>query len=165
MASTFERIINNMDGRYPTPDEEQRIGQFVESLPKRLAAVRALEQHEDGILEACIKELKQRYPQLHQSYPTAWEKAYRDMQMVLRYNAQGLLGDDENLAADKLLYWMRTILTSSGMTGDFLADVYAHLRQSVQKHLPAEAFAFLEPHLSKTVEVLRGSPDPALAMA
>ncbi len=163
MASAFARIFDNMNGgRYPEPQEEQELVQYVNSLPKRLECARSVQTQEEKILTKTITELAPRYPQFEHTRSEAWEKTMRDLQYVLRYNVQGMLSDDIEYAGENLLYWLRTILTSNGMTGGFLEDVASHLRKAVEEHISGEAFVLIEPHLTKTVEILRGAEEPVL---
>jgi hypothetical protein len=150
------KILNSSDSR----DEQQEILAYVNSLPKRLEIARLVEQKEEELSRQCIDEMRKRYSHFHTLHDRGWEKGYRDVQLVIRYMVQGMLMDDLDVASEKLLMWLRTIVGSLGLTPRFNRDTYTILREGFRQKLPADAFAMMEPQLNKTIEVMSDIPEP-----
>ncbi|MBL8800187.1 MAG: hypothetical protein JNM56_40265 [Planctomycetia bacterium] len=154
------QLINATDSRYLTAAEQEQVLALCAAMPKRLQAAKLVEQHETELVNLALTEMKKRYTNFANLHDRAWEKGFRDMQLVLRYNVQGMLMDDLEMAADKLLYWLRTMVASAGMTPRFMRDTYTFLRDACRQKLPADAYQLLEPHLNRTIEVLADIPEP-----
>ncbi|MCS6852884.1 MAG: hypothetical protein NZ700_17125 [Gemmataceae bacterium] len=160
MYSRLVQTIHAAESRYLNPQEQSIVLTYCASMPKRLQAMKAVEQKETEIVNQVITELKKRYVNFADLHDRAWEKGFRDVQLVLRYNVQGMLLDDSEMVAQRLLYWMRTIMAAVGMTPRFMRDTYTLLREACRQHLPAEAFQLLEPHLERTIAILSDIPEP-----
>ncbi len=160
MYSRMMQIVNASDSRYLNAGEHDQILAFCTSMPKRLQAAKQVEQKEVDIVNLVIAEMKKRYANFPNLHDRAWEKGFRDIQLVLRYNVQGMLMDDLDMASEKLLFWFRTIVAAVGMTPRFMSDTYTLLRDACRQRLPADTFALLEPHLNKTIAVLSDIPEP-----
>jgi hypothetical protein len=129
-------------------------------VPRRFQVARLVEQKEDEIVRYAIDEVKRRYPNFQALHDRAYEKGYRDFQLVVRYNVQGMLMEDLDVASEKLLYWFRTIVNALGMTPAFMRDSFTALREGFRLKLPAEAFTLMEPYLTRTIEVISDIPEP-----
>lgn len=164
MFSQMMRLINSTDSLYLNPAQQKQLLDYTRSLPKRFKAARAVEQKEDELCRDCVARLRARFPEFDGRHEAAWDKAHRDMQLVLRYNVQGMLMDDPDIATDKLLGWLRTLLASLGMTPQFLRETFTALRDSCRQGLPADVYEWLEPHLERTVREMSESPEPAAAV-
>ncbi len=160
MYSKMMKTLNNSDSRYLTREEQEEVLAYTTSVPKRLQAASQVEQKEMEIVQAVVEQMKRRYTNFQNLHDRAWDKAIRDIQLVLRYNAQGMVMDDLDMAADKLLFWFRTIIASVGMTPQFARDTYTFMHDACKQKLPADAFALLQPHLKKTIEVMSDFPEP-----
>lgn len=160
MYSRIMTVINASDSRYLTAPEQEQLLAYAASLPKRLQAARAVEQKEDEIVNRVIVEMKKRYPNFPALHERAWEKGFRDVQLVLRYIVQGMIVDDAAMPAQKLLFWCRSLSASAGITPRFMRDTYELLTDSVRQSIPQDAFALLESHLRAATEVLSEIPEP-----
>lgn len=163
MNSWLMRVIEESDSRYLTREEQKKILAYTSTLPQRLQAANVVEQKEEAIVRATIDQMRRRYPRFEKLHGNAWDKAFRDIQLVVRYTAQAMVCDDPSLLTDKALYWLKTILASFGFTPQFNRDTYTFLRDNMRQQLPADVFALLEPCLSVTIEVLSDFPEPAVA--
>lgn len=159
MGMNIFHLIQETDSRYPTPEEEQQILAWAQSIPKRLQIARAIEQKEQALTKYVIESMKAKYPNFARLHDQAWDKAFRDIQLVIRYNVQGMLLDDMDIASEKLLLWLRTILASFNMTPQFVRETYEFLKQAIAQQVP-EAQELMEPHLNRTIEVLADFPEP-----
>lgn len=163
MYSRMMKLVNATDNLYLTPAEQQQVLEYTQSLPRRFAAARQVEAKETEIVEHAMVQLRRLYPTFEQFHRDGWDKGFRDAQLVLRYNVQGMLMDDPDLATDKLLGWLRTLLAGLDLTPRLVRDTFTALREACRAKLPADAYALLEPHLERTIEVLSDFPEPAMA--
>ena len=161
MYSRALKTLNKSDGRYLTPEEQQAVLDFGKSLPLRFEASRVVEKIEADVVRLVIEDMRRKYPRFETFHDRAWDKAHRDIELTLRYLVQAMLLDDVEVATDKLLVWMRTILASFNMTPQFVRDTYVSLREAVRRLAPAEAYNLLAPHLENAIEVLSDFPEPA----
>ena len=163
MRCPLVKAIDAADCRYVTNEEEETALIYADSLPRRFETAHAVRNAEDMIVEDVLDFLKTKYPKFAEMHDRAWDRGRRDMQLVLRYTVQGMLLDDIEMASEKLFYWLRTIFASFGFTTDFTRDSYARMIESCRERIAPEAFAILEPHLNRTLEVLSDYPEPAFA--
>jgi hypothetical protein len=160
MYSRILKIINASDGRYLTPAEQEQVLAYVHSVPKRLQAARTVEHKETEIVQRVVEQMKARYPTFMRLHDRAWEKGFRDIQLVLRYVVQAMLVDDTAMPAEKLYVWFRSIAAAVGMTPQFMRDAYSLLGEACRQGLPAESFGLMEPYLRDATEVLSDFPEP-----
>ncbi|MBY0526793.1 MAG: hypothetical protein K2R98_25600 [Gemmataceae bacterium] len=163
MPSRMMQLINESDNLYLSPQEQEQLLGYTRSLPKRFQAARAVEAKENDIVAAALALLRPRYPSFDSYHEHAWDKGHRDMQLVLRYTVQAMLMDDPQVAADKLLVWLRTLFMNLGLTPQFCKDTFTFLREACRKQLPAEANALLDPFLAHSIDVICDFPEPELA--
>ena len=149
------------EGRYLTKDEQEELLAYAAALPKKIRYADLLEQKEGVIIGNLTEEMKRRYPNFAKFHDQAWGKCQRDTSLVLRYDVQAMVFDDMKMLDDKLLYWLRTILSASNMTPKFVSDCYTILRDQVKAEVSAEAFAALQPYLQRNIDVLSDFPEPA----
>jgi len=155
------KTLNGLDSRYPTKEEEQTILGWASSLPRRLQVADLVQKHEERLVSESIEEMKRRYPRFHPLHDRGWEKSNRDMQLVLRYAVQGMVADDADMPRDKLFAWLCTIIKGMGMTTQFSRDSYVILTERLRKHLPADAFATLEPYMARVTEDMSTYLEPS----
>jgi hypothetical protein len=158
--SPLVKAITASDCRYLNREEQEKIAAYVTSIPKRLAAARQVEQKEDEIVEGCIAEQKRRYPSFASLHESAWEKSVRDMSLVLRCMVQAMMLDEVDFTAERMLYWLRSIAASTGITPKFAKEHFSHLRDMCRQKLSAEAYGFMEAHLERTIVVMSDFPEP-----
>jgi hypothetical protein len=161
MNPQLTEIIRNSESRYMTPQEQRAILDYTESLPRRFQAAALVQDKEEAIVASVVQQGKRRYANMERYHPKAWEKAARDLELILRYTAQAMVLDDPTFQADRLLYWFGTILHSFGFSPQFNRDTYTFLLNAVRGQLPPDAFGLLEPFLQKNIEVLGSIPEPA----
>jgi hypothetical protein len=151
MYSQIMNVLNGIDGRYPTAEEEKTVLGYAESLPRRLKAANTVQHIEQQLIQDSIEEMKRRYPRFVTLHDRGWEKSYRDMQLCLRYAVQGMVVEDMQMPRRKLFIWLGTIIKAMGMTPQFSRDSYEILSDECKKRLPAEAFNLLEPYLKQLI--------------
>lgn len=164
MNPMLQDLAHESESRYLTKDEMGKIVAYTTSLPARFKAAAAVEAKEEAIVRFAVDQMKRRYPNFERYHPQAWEKAFRDIQLSLRYTVQAMVWDNPSSQADRLLYWLATIFSSFGFTPQFNRDTYSFLRDAVRQNVPAEAFGLLEPFLEINIDVLGSIPEPAQAL-
>jgi hypothetical protein len=161
MTPRLARMLTAAGGRYPTPDERQALLDFAESLPRRVKAAELVEQTESAVVRGVIEEMQRRYPNFARYHEQGWDKVGRDLELVVRHDAQAVLADDPELLDEKVLVWLRTVLAALNITSGFVRDAFTLLRDGFRAALPAEAFGLLEPALTRNIEVTSDFPEPA----
>lgn len=161
MSTTVLEILERLDQRYPTDDERAQAERAKRELPARVEAAGEIAQADRKAVKHVIKQQRARYPKFHTFHEDAWGKATRDIQLVVTYQAKAMLSDDMRLLEDRVLVWLRTILTSFDMTPRFFRDTYEALRDGMRDQLSAESYRLLEPCLNATVETMSCGPEPS----
>ena len=160
MNTRFATLIEDAESRYLTEGEQQEFLHYAQSLPSRFQASAAIEAAESAIIEESVSQIRKDYPNMEKFHYSGWDKAKRDMQLVLRHCTVAMITDDLAGLDDRLLYWLRTILASVNLTPKFVHDSYGYMRSACQANLPEDAFALLEPALQRTIDVLSDFPEP-----
>lgn len=161
MNNRMNSILLESDSRYLTPEERDELLTYTSTFAERLEIAKLIEENEDTAVRFCIENTRKRYPNFDKYHGSAWAKAYRDVQLTTRYMAQAMLIDEMSALEDKLLFWLRTILSGLNFTPEFNRDTYTYLKQGFRQSLPPEAFARFEPYLNRTIQIMSDFPMPA----
>jgi len=161
MYSRIMNILNGLDSRYPTREEEQEVLIYAQSLPRRLNAANTVQQLEPQLIQDAIEQMKRRYPRFVTLHDRGWEKSYRDMQLCLRYAVQGMIVEDSEMPRRKLFIWLGTIIKAMGMTPKFSQDSYEALHDAGRQRLPAEVFTLMEPYLKQLINDMSSFQEPS----
>ncbi len=161
MNNRINNIILGSDSRYLTREEVDELAEYMTSFQARLETVQLIEENEDSAVRFCIDNTRKRYPNFDKYHASAWAKAFRDVQLTTRFMAQAMLIDEINILEDKLLFWLRTILSGLNFTPEFNRDTYTFLKQGFRQSLPPDHFARFEPFLDRTIEIMSDFPMPA----
>jgi hypothetical protein len=162
MNSQLTQLAFAADGRYFSGDERNQLVSFANAMPKRVAAADAVAQKEDAVIRAVIEQMQQRFPNFAKHHDQAWARQFRDVQLVLRADAQAMIFDDLRRLDDKVLYWLRTVFAASNYTPGFVRDCFESLRDQLRSKLNRDEFDLLQPYLNRNVEVLSDFPEPAV---
>ena len=158
------KTIYGSDNRFLEEEEKQQILAYTSSMAERMEAAREAEAACGQAIKHAIGALRQAYPRFHTFHPDAWGKASRDLELIIRYQVQAMLLDDPAYLKDRVLVWLRTILSSFNFTPQFHRDTYTRLKEGVEKNVSPEAFRQLEPYMDLTIEVMSDFPEPAEPM-
>jgi hypothetical protein len=164
MNSDIRDVIRESEYRYLSKDEEQKVLAYTTGLPARFAVARNVEAREDAIVRHVIDTMKKKYPRFDKLHGSAWEKGYRDVQLVLRNAVNAMVWQDSMVQEEILLHWFGTIVMSFGMTPAFMTDTYVALKEGAKAHLSPEAYTGMESYLQKIVDILGKIPEPAVAL-
>jgi hypothetical protein len=162
MNSRIQKLFNAADSRYLNAEEQTVILEYAASLQARFRTAAAVEAKEQAAVKYCIDEMRKRYPNFDKFHEQAWGKAFRDVQLTVRYCVQAMLLDDVGVLDDKLLVWLKTILASFNFTPQFNRDTYMLLKDGFRRLLPPEDFRMMEPYLNRNIETLSDFPEPAV---
>ena len=161
MNSEIRAIILDSEGRYLTSEEQEKLSDYMAKFKIRMGYVALIEDAEDAAVRYCIENTRKRYPNFDKYHDKAWAKAFRDVQLTTRYAAQAMLLDEPKILKDKLLYWLRTILSGLNFTPEFNRDTYTYLTEGFRQSLPPEVFSEFEPFLDLVVSIMSDFPQPA----
>ncbi len=161
MNNRIYNLIVGSDSRYLSREEVQELSDYMTDFRDRLETIALIEENEDVAVRFCIDNTRKRYPNFDKYHATAWAKAFRDVQLTTRYMAQAMLLDELTMLEEKLLFWLRTILSGLNFTPEFNRDTYTFLKQGFRQSLPPEHFARFEPYLNRTIEIMSDFPMPA----
>lgn len=162
MNNRINQLLIGSDSRYLTADERTEVMDYVQKFSERLKVAALIEEAEDGAVRFCIENTRKRYPNFDKYHQAAWAKAFRDVQLTLRYVAQAMLVDEIKLLEEKLLFWLRTILAGLNFTPEFNRDTYTYLKQGLRQSLPPDAFETVQPYLDRVIEIMSEFPAPAV---
>jgi hypothetical protein len=163
MNRELQRIIHDSDSRYLTSEEKEAFNAYFERFSTHVKHAEAIEEAEEAAVRFCIENTRKRYPNFDKYHDKAWAKAFRDVQLTLRYNVQAMLLDDRQGLEDKLLYWLRTILAGFNFTPEFNRDTYTYLFEGIKKNVPPATADAISPFLERTIEIMSDFPEPAVA--
>jgi hypothetical protein len=77
MNPRIEKMFVDAEGRYLEATEQAAIMDYASGLEQRLAAMRAVQEHESAIVEASVAELMKNHPELRERHTQVEEKADR----------------------------------------------------------------------------------------
>jgi hypothetical protein len=153
MNATIEKMFNDAEGRYLEPTEQSQLTHYAETLDARLSAMRALQQHEERLVERAVEEMMREHPDAASRHTFMREKAARDMTLVLRYCAMAMVRDDSSFLDQKVLHWFNTIVKAFEMS-DLIESGYRALRREAREALEPAHFEALDPYLQRVIEHL-----------
>lgn len=153
MNRQFDKLFSEAEGRYLEPTEQAALIDYANSLEARLAAMRAIQEHEGEIVEASVDAMLGEQPEVFERHVQVREKSIRDMTLVLRCCAMAMVRDSEDYLEMRMLPWFRTILNAFDMQ-QAAARAYRELIAQVEVHLEPEHFELVAPLLKLTHDKL-----------
>lgn len=153
MNSQLETMLTEAEGRYLSTGEEAKLTVYMDSLPRRMAAMRAVEAAEGELISRTLNDLYGAHPDYKDRYQSFSKKAERDITLVLRYCTLAMVRDDETMLAERLLYWLNTIFTAFNF-GAALDTAYRALARHTEAVLPAEHVELLAPYLRLAHQII-----------
>lgn len=153
MNPKIEKMFNDAEGRYLEPTEQSMLIEYASSLEARLAAMRAIEEHESAIVTACVERMLDDQPELTAKHLEVKEKSIRDMTLVLRACSAAMVRDSEQLLSNRLVPWFRTVINAFEMH-EAIEQAYSTLISEIEAKLEPEHFELIAPFLKLTHEGL-----------
>ncbi len=165
MNPTLNRLIDEASGYFLCDTDQATILEYTNSLPRRFAVSKAVEQVEETVVGKTVEEMRNKYPNFFEKYHDyASEKGIRDISLVLRYTVLAMICADLTFQKERLLTWLSSIYGGLNFTPEFNRDAYTLLRDHLQQHLAAEDFTLLEPYLNINIDILGSIPEPYTPM-
>lgn len=159
MTTLLQDIRRTEPGRYLKPEEYDALLRAEPYLAPRIAAARAAEAVQKEVLTATIEPIFRKYDFQSGRANYGPAKCYRDVGYVYSYCVFAMLCDDMAMLNDKLLLWLRTILQSLAFPGgtkglESIHATYSLLRKEMNRRVPPESAALLDPFFKAAEEVL-----------
>ncbi|MCA8969985.1 MAG: hypothetical protein KDC95_09390 [Planctomycetes bacterium] len=158
MNDKISKIVHGCDRRYLLQSERERILEYANSVHCRIALEQEIERCESKVLDATMRVIRAKYPQLDDVHEQGYEHTSRDLQLAMRCIAQAVLIDDIGYLHDRFLIPHRQVLRVLGFTPAFVRDVYGTLRDELRNSLSGITFDFAKPYLDELVTVLSDFP-------
>lgn len=153
MNPTIEEMMDEARGRYLEPAEQSALIDYAETLEERLAAMRAVEEHEQQMVDEAVEKMFAEHPDAASRHEFVEEKAKRDMILVVRYCALAMIRDDVEALDQQLLHWFATIVDAFEMR-DLLETSYLALIEAADSRLDEQDFDWIAPYFQRVVDRL-----------
>jgi hypothetical protein len=152
MHPQIESVFDEAERRYLKSEELGVIGQYVDSLPERLALYRQLRDSEIDLMQRVADQLQ---TEVGNQPEVLMERSIKSAILVLRYSALGMLLNDETLVKDRLISWLKD--TAAAYTSETVdATLYRLLNQKLNQTLSSQQMQLLKPMLALAQETLVG---------
>lgn len=150
MHPQIEALFDEAETRYLNAEELTVINQYVDSLPTRIDAYRALRDQELEIMQWVADQLQSQVPQ---ASVEMLERSIKNALLLLRYCAMGMLLQDQTFVQDRLLNWLTKTVAVYETTA---IDTVLHqlLNQRLSEVLSAEQMQLLSPHITEAQQAL-----------
>jgi hypothetical protein len=150
MNPQIAALFDEAENRYLKSEELAQISQYVDSLPDRLDAYRALRDRELEIMQQVADQLQMAMPQ---EPIENLERRIKNALLSLRYCAIGMLLNDESFIQKRLLRWLgSTVSVLNTMAID--AKLHQLLNQQLEQTLEPTHMSLLNPQLKLAQTVL-----------
>jgi len=143
MNTNLETIFNEAEKRYLNSEELSAVGNYVDSLPARLALYRMLRDQEVSLLQSVANQLEQDYSQVGTA---ALEQCIKNGVLALRSCALTMLMMDDNHIHDRITWLKQSQQTYQSR--DIDASFYRLLEKQLNATLSVEQMGLLQPSLT-----------------
>jgi hypothetical protein len=143
MNSFLESVFNDAENRYLKPEELRLLSQYVNSLPDRLQVYRTLRDREIEIMQWVADQLEAAMPQ---EKAELLERSIKNMVLMLRYCAMGMLMNDDRIVRDRYVAWFGEMSSVYG-TEAIDATLHQYLNQRLTQILSSKEMNLLKPLL------------------
>lgn len=141
MDTNIKDLIEQAQDRYLKSDELGLLNDYVQSLPERLKLYQLLRDREIDILQ---KVADQTEIELPKTATVEIEHGIKNLILVLRYCAMGMLLNDENFIKQRLLRWLEQVMALQDMK-QINEILYKQLNQVLRQELKASQLSLLQP--------------------
>ncbi|AFY69151.1 hypothetical protein Pse7367_0851 [Thalassoporum mexicanum PCC 7367] len=141
MDAKVKELIDRAQERYLKANELDALDRYVQSLPTRLQLYRQLRDREIPIMQAVADRVVEDLPS--DETPNI-EKGIRNLALVMRYCAMGMLLNDEGFLKERLLGWLEQVMSQPSMR-KVNDSLYKNLNQVLRQELNADQLALMQP--------------------
>jgi len=150
MHPQLEAIFDEAENRYLKPEELSVINHYVNSLPDRIDAYRAVRDQELEIMQQVADQLQVEMPQ---EKVENLERSIKNALLMLRYCAMGMLLNDESFVQERLVNWLGKT-SSIHNTHAIDTVLYSLLNQRLSQVLNATQLSLINLQLTKAQSIL-----------
>jgi len=141
MDAKIKDLIEQAQDRYLKSDELDLLDGYVKSLPERLTLYKLLRDREIEILQKVADRAE---IELNKTDTADIESGIKNLILVMRYCAMGMLLNDENFLKQRLLRWLEQIMALKEMRQ--INDVlYKLLNQILRQELSTHQLSLIQP--------------------
>jgi len=153
MDNWFNRLVVQSNGRPFTLDEAERIAEFAESLPDRLAAAKRLEESQKWLAKQLSDVVA---PKAH-SWGLPKDPFTNDFTQTLSAIAQAMLLDDTAMLDQSVIAPFNTLAEALDIPSDELGGLYTIAWEALSRRLDPKSVTLFLPYFSYTARGLQAS--------
>jgi hypothetical protein len=150
MHSKIAALFDDVENRYLKPEELTLVGQYVESIPARLDAYRALRDRELEVMQQVADQLQR---EMAEAPVADLERCIKNALLLLRCCAMGMLLNDETFVQERLLSWLNETLSVYNTRSIDMA-LHRLLNQRLSQVLSPKQISLVGPHIKKAQTLL-----------
>jgi hypothetical protein len=154
MLSQLDQLCRATEDRFAQDQELEFLEDYVQSFHLRKQLYSKLRSVENELVQKVYNQLQAKHPDLlkvgNQDMSAKWQK---DTLRVLRYIAHAVLMNDMETYRQRFLLWFQTIMKAFG-TQESCQVTYEIMTLVLQRSLPPQEYALIEPFLKLTKETL-----------
>ncbi|HLO50464.1 MAG TPA: phycobilisome protein [Kamptonema sp.] len=156
--TTWEKVINQSDGRYLNNTELQTMQRYVQTFSVRSKTYEILRDKSDSLVTQAMKKFMLVHPEIVQKHS---QRCVYDMKMTMCIMALAILRDDQQFFKECLSLWLTNILQAYQKNLPCL-KAYCCLQEILKEQLPAAANQLITPYIEIVLQAL---DTPAKLMA
>lgn len=145
----MNELIDATSGRTFLPVEMRLLRGEAVRMKAAYTATRELEKYESAIVDEVLTVLKNRHAGAIPWQDRMLADGALDLTLALRSIAQATLADEPRWLDDKLLDYLRTVLSTLGLEPAMVTDCYQELNRACEQSLPPEAWSILKPYVRR----------------
>ncbi|WP_019502318.1 hypothetical protein [Pseudanabaena sp. PCC 6802] len=141
MNNEIEELIERAQDRYLAAEELDTLEAYVQSLPERINLYKLLRDREVDIMQAVADRTEGELPKVAEE---DLERGIKNLILVVRYCAMGMLLNDEEFIKVRLLKWLEQIVSQFDMRS-LNETLYKSLNQVLKEELSNEQLGLMQP--------------------
>ena len=146
MNHNLESMLTVSEGRYLTELEKNLYKSYYDSLPQRFTHAKEVEQNESQLIQATVKNLMSKYPQLGEMLEPE-TKGQRDMTYLLRAATMAMIQNDYHEFIPKVAF-VFDIFNNLNFPQGSIEFAYDSLRSNAKEMLSEQASQAMMPFLN-----------------
>jgi methanogenic corrinoid protein MtbC1 len=140
MNIEIEELIERAQDRYLEAEELDALEAYVQSLPERIELYKLLRDREVDIMQAVAERTEAELPKVAEE---DLERGIKNLLLVVRYCAMGMLLNNEEFIQIRLLKWLEQIVSQFDMR-NLNETLYKSLNQVLKEELSDEQLGLIQ---------------------
>lgn len=140
MNIEIEELIERAQDRYLEAEELDALEAYVQSLPERIELYKLLRDREVDIMQAVADRTEAELPKVAEE---DLERGIKNLLLVVRYCAMGMLLNNEEFIQIRLLKWLEQIVSQFDMR-NLNETLYKSLNQVLKEELSDEQLGLIQ---------------------